>query len=245
MRLTSSGLTICGQPLTIHFSARKSFQIQIRPDKTVVARAPVFLNEREVFNMIKEKTLWIEKTLAAMPAPLPPLEFKDGDSLTYRGTKITLNLVQTPGTKGSSVELSGETLIVHTPFCERDTIISLLKAWMKEQARKEIHSLIASLIPLIKAAPHKITLREQKTRWGSCSSRGNLSFNWKIIMAPPEVLRYLVIHEMAHLIHMNHSGRFWKLVAKLDPGFKSHKKWLKEKGHTLTNWTGSYNGSIL
>lgn len=79
-----------------------------------------------------------------------------------------------------------------------------------------------------------ITIRDQKTRWGSCSSKGNLSFNWRLILAPPKVLDYVVVHELCHRREMNHSPRFWALVESVMPDYKQHRKWLKDNGDKLT-----------
>lgn len=79
----------------------------------------------------------------------------------------------------------------------------------------------------------RITIREQKTRWGSCSSKGNLNFNWRLMLAPEEVRDYVVLHEVAHRIEMNHSKAFWKIVETTMPDYKQHKQWLKEHGREL------------
>ena len=79
----------------------------------------------------------------------------------------------------------------------------------------------------------KITIRDQKTRWGSCSANGTLSFSFRLMMAPPRVLDYVVVHELCHLTHMNHSKDFWNMVESILPDYKEHRKWLKENGHTL------------
>ena len=79
-----------------------------------------------------------------------------------------------------------------------------------------------------------ISIRDQKTRWGSCSSKGNLSFSWRLILAPPKVLDYVVVHELCHRKEMNHSPRFWVLVESMIPDYKTHRKWLKENGEKLT-----------
>ena len=80
---------------------------------------------------------------------------------------------------------------------------------------------------------HKVTIRDQKTRWGSCSASGTLSFSFRLMMAPPRVLDYVVVHELCHLTHMNHSKEFWNMVESILPDYKEHRKWLKENGHTL------------
>lgn len=80
---------------------------------------------------------------------------------------------------------------------------------------------------------NKITIRDQKTRWGSCSANGTLSFNYRLMLAPPKVLDYVVVHELCHLTHMNHSKAFWDMVASILPDYKDYRKWLKDNGHTL------------
>lgn len=81
---------------------------------------------------------------------------------------------------------------------------------------------------------NRITIRDQKTRWGSCSGKGNLSFNWRLILAPPKILDYVVVHELCHRREMNHSPRFWALVESILPDYKQSRKWLKENGDKLT-----------
>lgn len=87
---------------------------------------------------------------------------------------------------------------------------------------------------LIKHPYSTITIRDQKTRWGSCSSRGTLSFNWRLMLAPPGILDYVVVHELCHLEHMNHSKDFWSCVEAILPDYKERRKWLKEHGQELT-----------
>lgn len=79
-----------------------------------------------------------------------------------------------------------------------------------------------------------VTVRDQKSRWGSCSSRGTLSFNYRLMFAPPRVLDYVVVHELCHLTHMNHSKDFWNMVERIMPDYKLYKSWLREHGHELT-----------
>lgn len=85
----------------------------------------------------------------------------------------------------------------------------------------------------LKVSYNRITVKEQKTRWGSCSSKGNLNFNWRVIMAPIEIVDYLVVHELCHLIHMNHSKDFWALVESILSDYEKRQLWLKENGNKL------------
>lgn len=91
----------------------------------------------------------------------------------------------------------------------------------------------AYFAPITGGNYQRITIRDQKTRWGSCSANGTLSFNWRLMLAPPAVLDYVVVHELCHLTHMNHSKAFWALVESACPEYRTHRKWLKEHGQTL------------
>ncbi len=103
----------------------------------------------------------------------------------------------------------------------------------KRYARNIFEARVAYFQQFTGGSYNSISIRDQKTRWGSCSGRGNLSFNWRLILAPPEILDYVVVHELCHLTHMNHSKEFWELVGKVLPDYKDRRKWLKENGHTL------------
>lgn len=91
----------------------------------------------------------------------------------------------------------------------------------------------AYFAPLTGGTYHRITIRDQKTRWGSCSAKGTLSFNWRLMLAPPAVLDYVIVHELCHLTHMDHSKAFWALVESVCPDYRTHRKWLKDHGQEL------------
>lgn len=97
-----------------------------------------------------------------------------------------------------------------------------------ERAMEVFPERIAYYAEIMGVTYGRVTLREQKTRWGSCSSNGNLNFNWKLVLMPREILDYVVVHELAHRIEMNHSERFWKIVEDVLPDYREHRKWLKE-----------------
>ena len=103
----------------------------------------------------------------------------------------------------------------------------------REAAREYFPKRVAYYQARMGGTYERIVIREQKTRWGSCSSRGTLSFNWRLMLAPPAVLDYVVVHELAHLQQMNHSKRFWDVVAQVMPDYKVYRNWLKENGMRL------------
>ena len=109
-----------------------------------------------------------------------------------------------------------------------------LEAIYRKAAREYFPKRVSHYAHILGVTYGKISIRDQKTRWGSCSSEGNLSFNWRLILAPPDVLDYVVIHELCHRKEMNHSKEFWTLVESLMPDYKERRKWLRENGKNLT-----------
>lgn len=103
----------------------------------------------------------------------------------------------------------------------------------QRQAAEKIAQKVAYYGELMEVTCGRITIRDQKTRWGSCSTKGNLNFNWRLILAPEEVLDYVVVHELAHRKEMNHSERFWREVEKILPDYRSRRLWLKQNGSIL------------
>ena len=114
-----------------------------------------------------------------------------------------------------------------------DAVRAALKQALSRLALERIRSHLEHYAPLLGVSYGRVAIRDQKSRWGSCSARGNLNFNWKLIMAPPEALDYVVVHELCHLIEFNHSPRFWRLVEGQMPAYESWKKWLKAHGSEL------------
>lgn len=112
--------------------------------------------------------------------------------------------------------------------------LETLEKRYRNAARLQFESRVAYYHPLTGGHFTSITVRDQKTRWGSCSSRGTLSFNYRLIFAPSTVLDYVVVHELCHLTHMNHSKDFWNMVGTILPDYKSCRKWLRDHGHELT-----------
>jgi hypothetical protein len=112
------------------------------------------------------------------------------------------------------------------------------------EARRAVRELIAMLIdeeaPELGVEPKRIQIRDQRSRWGSCSTTGTLSFNWRLVLAPVEVLDYVVVHELCHMREANHSRRFWKLVETRRPDWRAHKSWLDEHGPELLAFRPSF-----
>jgi predicted metal-dependent hydrolase len=109
----------------------------------------------------------------------------------------------------------------------------VLDRWLRELARTEIQETVARLSARMHVSPKTVAIRDQRTRWGSCSSSGTLSFNWRLIMVPPAVMEYVAVHELAHMTVPNHSADFWHLVAQYYPAYKEARSWLRKNAPLL------------
>jgi predicted metal-dependent hydrolase len=127
----------------------------------------------------------------------------------------------------------GDSLIVHTPRRTRAAVHAVLVQWYRAEAARVLGDYARALAARHQLDYKKIIIRDQRRRWGSCSSRGTLSFNWRLLLGPERVARYLVAHELAHRAHPDHSRRFWEKVAELCPDFREQERWLKKNGVAL------------
>ncbi len=205
---------------------RTSFLLQALPQGKIKLYAPAFCSLREADRIVKENLKKVESACAAMDAAAQTLT----DTLLFKGKRYPLNISQA---KARRITLTEEGLRVLTPYSDSENINAQIKRWLVKSALEDIR-LNLDKWSLTVAVPYgRVTVREQRTRWGSCSSKHNLNFNWKLILAPPEALEYVVIHELCHLIHLNHSERFWAEVKKRMPEYESWKRWLKLHGSEL------------
>jgi predicted metal-dependent hydrolase len=145
------------------------------------------------------------------------------------GKPVRLNFVKDPKLKTRSrVEELPGCLRISTPKDGREGAEAALESFLKKRAAQMITGRVEIKAGELDLHPKQVSIRSQKTRWGSCSSKGSLSFNWRLVMVPPEVLDYVVIHELIHIGEHNHSKRFWEKVVAIDPAYKNHRRWLKE-----------------
>ena len=215
-------------------SVRSSIRLSVNEDGEVRVYAPKTMRLREVDAFVRAHAADVhamerraQQRRDAFEAGHP---LADGTQLLVLGRSVTLRVQQAVR---MSAKLSGGELLLKAPQTDRDTLRALIRKALSEAALKQIRSLIAVHAPALGVQPGRIAIREQKSRWGSCSSRDNLNFNWKLMLAPPEALEYVVVHELCHLIEFNHSPRFWRLVESRLPEYEIAKKWLKTHGTML------------
>lgn len=196
--------------------------------------------------LIKSKERWIARHLTSLnlSQPLPvPKQLKIGDTVPYLGRDF--ELVKQENHYGDGVVLQGNELAVSPDLFGNGLLEPALERWYRAEAARLIKSMADSLSSQMDISYKRIVIRGQKTRWGSCSRKKNLSFNWKLMMAPQPVVEYVIIHELLHIKEMNHSKKFWQLVAQNCPAWREHKKWLKEHETDLTSVLCSLSGPAV
>jgi hypothetical protein len=183
-------------------------------------RAP----EREAAAAIREFRPWIERRMAEL-SDARAIVAARGETVPYLGQTLSLS-VQAGRTR---VTRRGDLLLVPVG----DARMPALERWYRRAARSEIEPRLKRACALAGTSYSGLTIRGQRTRWASCSRSGSMSFNWRLLLAPEAVLDYVVWHEVCHLEVMDHSPRFWRLVASRSPGYREHVRWLRTNGPTL------------
>ena len=234
-KIKREDINVNGMTIELIRSKRKSLSLEIGSEG-IKARAPMRMNIALIIDFINSRKNWLEARLQERPAPLEKLVLESGSELLFKNKAVTLTILE--GRRGK-VQLNENELVLPVIQSSRpldDTIKSKLIKWYKKTAVEELEQRIKHYAPLMdvaRPAQDKPKVREYKRRWGSCDHLGSLSFNWRIIMAPQDVLDYVVIHELAHCHEFNHSKRFWKLVTKQMPDWKEKHDWLQNNGGLL------------
>ena len=209
---------------------RRTISIQVKPDGQVIVRAPLRVAEKVVRAFVESKAAWIErkKAEAAKHAPAPAKQFQAGERFLLLGREIPLRVVKS---QRAALTLTNEFSLSEKAL---PNAAGVFEKWYKAHALEVLSERVKYYAAQHGFQPGRIRITSARTRWGSCSSTGTLSFTWRLVMAPLEVLDYVVIHELAHLRVHNHSQVFWGSVAALMPDYKRHVIWLKKNGRLLT-----------
>ena len=214
-------------PNKIIRSKRKTISITINEDAELVVRAPKKLSIEKIQDFIYEKEKWINKKKKLIEDQMKDTSLNQ-NKLLYLGFLFPITLNQTSSKK---LIFSGEEFISNSNNPE---ILSLsIKKWYKNKFKEIAIPRLEYFADKYNLSVNQIRIKEQKTMWGSCSSKNNINLNYLLIMAPMDVIDYVIIHELVHTIHRNHSVNFWKSVESIMPNFKEAKRWLKENGYKL------------
>ncbi len=188
---------------------------------TLPSRAPL----SEALAFAERQEAWLRKTLSSQPQLITP---EYGGRFLFEGQDYTLK--HGPGRR---VVLGADKITVPGTA---ETLAAKLRGFCKVRARERLFERTNHHANQLGRPFGRMTIRDTSSRWGSCSQEGNLMYSWRLIMAPPAVLNYVVAHEVAHLAELNHSAAFWRLVARLDPDFETNRRWLKTKGPLLHSY---------
>jgi len=223
--------------LEVTRSQRKTMALTISPTGQVRVAAPTRISNREIIDWVSSKANWIANKLEEIDklrAAQTSREYMPGELFPYLGLDYPLHIETHNQRTRPTADLCCGRLIVATPDNDADIIRGAIEAWYRGRAGEHIQARIDFFRPRLDVSPQRVTIKDQKTRWGSCSSKGNLNFNWRAIMAPLKVVDYIVVHELCHLVHLNHSQDFWKLVSSTLPDYKAGKDWLRKNGRRLS-----------
>jgi predicted metal-dependent hydrolase len=189
---------------------------------------------RQVEPFVEEKRPWIERTLRRMresEAEYPPARLEDGGELPYLGERLGLRVRVERSRSRPHAARRADGLSVALP--PGGSLRQVVEGWYRRRAREEVSTRLDAAVARAGASYTSIQIRGQRTRWASCSTSGAMSFNWRLLLAPAEILDYVVEHEVAHLQVHDHSRRFWDLLAARCPDWREHERWLRRHGHAL------------
>lgn len=210
-----------------HKQARR-YTLRIRAaTRTVVLTMPARGSLREAKAFAERNGAWIAARLRRLPQAIP---FADGLALPLRGVPHVITHRATRGTVWVDESASGPLLCVAGDPAH---LARRVRDYLKREAKRELDAASRKYAAALGVSIKRVSVRDQVSRWGSCTSAGVLSYSWRLILSPPEVLDYLAAHEVAHLVEMNHSRRFWRVVAGICPDWQRARAWLNAHGNAL------------
>lgn len=221
-------LAVEGEPIELAWRVnRRARRISLKVDNAsgqAVLVLPSATALREGLRFAESQAGWLRRHLAALGGRQP---LGDGATVPVEGVPVRIAAVA-----GLRREwLAGDMLQV--PAEEAGLLALRVRRWLRLRAGARLRARVEAHAAALGVGYGRVTVRDQRTRWGSCSRRGALSFSWRLILAPPAVLDYVCAHEVAHLVELNHSRAFWALVARLRPDYACQREWLRRHGQDL------------
>ncbi|MBK5244572.1 MAG: M48 family metallopeptidase [Eubacteriaceae bacterium] len=218
------------QEFIIKYTKRKSLRLSFTKDALIEVRAPLGTSRKIIDDFVKNHHDWIEKYYAAVKKQVDSRDgfhLSFGDQLLFFGK--TYDLV--PMDEKNS-GFNGECFYAHRMLGSQELKNEVVTTY-RDLAQQVLVQQVESISQHMKLKPQSVKINGAKSRWGSCSSKGRLNFSWYLVMADEATVNYVVVHELAHLLEMNHSPKFWKIVEQILPNYQQEKKKLKELQKTL------------
>ena len=218
----------------IRTDRKRSASIYLEGDGVKV-RVPKGLPDGRVRDLIARKSSWIRRKLkeAELKAPPKPKEFVSGETFSYLGRSYRLKVLSgdTPSIKLKRGYLKAS--ISGSSKTQEEEVRSLLVDWYRIHARERLEEKTHRYAKILQVEPNCVSVKDYKSRWGSCSTTGDISYNWRIVMAPHRIVDYVVVHELCHLLEHNHSAVYWRHVERIIPDFQKCREWLKKNSEQL------------
>lgn len=229
-----------GREVLVHRKPyRRSLGLTLQVSGRIKVTAPKSTPLHFIQDFLNRNSLWIEKNLdkyKSLRDAHPPKRYVAGEAFPYLGRKITLRFEVSESSK-FDCSVSGDELVVRVPrsqsrlpvdsVSERPELGPVISGLYESEGRRILSRRLAHYSDLMGLQPKALSFRAQKTRWGSCTAKGKISLNWRLVIAPLDVIDYVVIHELSHLAHYDHSPAFWRLVATQSPEWPKYRNWLR------------------
>lgn len=217
----------------IIYRKRKTMSLEIKPDGIINVIAPNGLDKNFIINKVKDKSDWIVKKLDELEVKKDnryTRTYESGDVFLYLGKEYVLEIIIDKSLVGAKVNLENEKLVVRANNNNKEFIQHTLKLWYTDETLDIVKKRIDYYKNSFKDRVTSIKIKDQKTRWASCTYKNEILFNLRCSMMPIEIIDYIVVHEMCHMEHRNHSKSFYLAVEDILPDYKNQIKWLKENG---------------
>lgn len=212
-------------------SRRKTIAIEIHPDGQVILRLPLRYPKTKIPEILEQYRDWITEKVRKFQEQqrqIPEHKFVEGETFLYLGKEYPLHILE-HASRALEWNEAGFWMLKTDSHHAR----KLFLAWYQEKALAYFTARAKHFDKKFTDKPYQIKLSNARTRWGTCSTRGILRLSWRIIMAPPEIVDNVIVHELAHFLHQNHSRAFWEAVAAECPNYKQARAWLRNFGHLL------------
>lgn len=215
-------------------------RLSVSPAGEIRLTTPLHIGQQHINNFLVAQSKWLEQVLQKL-TPLPKLQLTSGSSFYLLGENFSLQLYYKHAQTKAYIDPKSTKLYLFSAATNEHSLTAKERETIRQACRQAVSTYLHQPITILAKTYSQqlqtkfsnIAIREQSSRWGSCSNRGNLNFNWKIGLAPLPVFKYVVAHEVAHLVEHNHSKAFWQLVGQLEPTYREAKYWLQHNSQQL------------
>ncbi|MCY4262404.1 MAG: SprT family zinc-dependent metalloprotease [Candidatus Dadabacteria bacterium] len=201
----------------------------------IKVRVPKELSDSYIRDLIEKKSPWIKRKLRETEFVAPPRtrEFVSGETFSYLGKNYRLKVLNGDAPSVKLREGYLEATVSGSLGTREEQVRSLLIKWYQRHAREKLQEKTRRYAKILQVKPRSVSVKNYKSRWGSCSAKGDISYNWRIVIAPQRIVDYVVVHELCHLLEHNHSPDYWRHVERIIPDFRECRQWLKQNSKQL------------